>query len=141
LREWPAGRKKIIVVISPAGCGSNVRPSEEARERLTHDQIQIYGVNLGECFTIPPSDPRAQLRQYSDPTGGEVYRVASESRQLQTAFARIIEQARHQYVLSYDSSNPHPAQSPLVRKIEVKVNRPHVKVTYRKQYLQYPDIR
>jgi len=35
----------------------------------------------------------------------------------------------------------NPAETPLMRRIQVQVNRPHVKVTYRKQYLQYPETR
>ena len=50
----------------------------------------------------------------------------------------ITEQARHQYVLGYVSNNEVRGELPVVRKIDVEVNRPGLSIHHRKSYLQYP---
>jgi hypothetical protein len=60
---------------------------------------------------------------------------------LHATFARIIEQARHQYVLTYISNNVAPGPLPVNRKIEVKTNSRGLKPSYRTGYLQYPVLK
>ena len=93
-------------------------------------------VLVGHFFPLAPT---SDLRKFAEPTGGDVYRVTDVDRAaaLHNTFARIIEQARHQYVLTYVSNNVVPGPSPVNRKIEIKTNRRGLKPSYRTGYLQY----
>ena len=97
-------------------------------------------VLVGHFFPVAPT---SDLRKYAEPTGGDVYRVTDEDRAtaLHTTFARIIERARHQYVLTYVSNNVVPGPLPVNRKIEVKTNRRGLKSSYRTGYLQHPALK
>jgi len=77
------------------------------------------------------------LHGYATATGGDVYSARTQPA-MDSALSQIIVQARHQYVLSYVSNNEIVGMLAVNRKIEVKVNRPDVKVLHRRSYLQYP---
>jgi hypothetical protein len=55
---------------------------------------------------------------------------------METAFQRITEQARNQYVLGYFSDTRPRAGE--FHSIAVKVSKPHGKVTHRKGYTVFP---
>ena len=143
LETRPTERRRVIVVISdgqvaddwtPFHKGSTIHSLKETRDRLVQRQIQMYGVAVGNALL---DGPTSILHLYADATGGDVYRAPTENA-METAFSRITEQARHQYVLGYVSNNEVPGMLAVTRKIEVKVNRPGLKVNHRKSYLQYP---
>jgi VWFA-related protein len=136
LETRPAGWRKLIVVFTGWSAGEGSRSVEEIRERLGRAQIQMSAVLLGHFFPVAPT---SELRKYAEPTGGDVYRVTDDDRAtaLHDTFARIIEQARHQFVLTYVSNNVVPGPSPVNRKIEVKTNSRGLKASYRTGYLQY----
>jgi VWFA-related protein len=140
LETRPAGRRKMIVVFTGGSAGEGNRSVDEIRDRLGHAQVQMYAVMVGHFFPVAPT---SDLRKYAEPTGGDVYRVIDEDRAaaLHTTFARIIEQARHQYVLTYVSNNVVPGPLPVNRKIEVKTNSRGLKSSYRRGYLQYPALK
>jgi hypothetical protein len=140
LEARPVGRRKMIVVFTAGSGGEGNRSVEEIRERLGHAQVHMYVVLVGHFFTVAPT---SDLRKYAEPTGGDVYRVTDDDRAtaLPTTFARIIEQARHQYVLTYVSNNVVPGPLPVNRKIEVKTNRRGLKSSYRTGYLQHPALK
>lgn len=136
LETRPAGRRKLIVVFTAGSAGEGSRSVEEVRERLGRAQVQMSAILLGHFFPVAPT---SNLRKYAEPTGGDVYRVTDDTRArtLHDTFARLIEQARHQYVLTYVSNNVVPGPSPVNRKIEVKTNSRSLKPSYRTGYLQY----
>jgi hypothetical protein len=142
LESRPADRRKVILVVSdgqvanPTGLpfqkGAEVHSNQETQDRLIQKQIQVYGVSVGNALL---EGSGSVLNLYAGATGGDVYRAPTQS-SMEAAFPRITEQARHQYVLSYVSNN-EVAGLPVNRNIEVKVNRPGVKVSHRQRYLQY----
>jgi hypothetical protein len=79
------------------------------------------------------------LGGFADATGGDIHSGRTQAG-MDAAFARITEQARHQYVLSYVSNNEVAGRLPVWRKIEVRA-KPGLKVNHRKTYLQYPATR
>ena len=145
LEGRPAEHRKVIMIISdgqvanpttlPFQKGAEVHSLNETQERLVQRQIQVYGVAVGNALL---EGPTSILHAYADATGGDVYRAPTQN-SIEAAFPRITEQARHQYVLSYISNNEIPGLLPVNRKIEVRVNRPNLKVSHRQRYLQYPS--
>ena len=69
--------------------------------RLVRDQIQFYAVTVSMPVL---SKVTSTLESYAEGTGGDLYSGRTESG-MQNAFARITDQARHEYVLSYVSNN------------------------------------
>jgi hypothetical protein len=101
---------------------------------LVKDEIQVYAVTV----SLPVLDAgTSSLQAYANATGGEVYSGRTNTG-MQDAFARITEQARHEYVLTYVSNNEVSGLLPVSRKIEVKTVRPGLKLHHRSEYLQYP---
>jgi VWFA-related protein len=126
--------RKIVIVISGGQVAGAVQSLQKTRDRLVQSQIQVYGVTLGVALL---EGRTSILHTYAGATGGDVYSGRTQNA-METAFSRITEQARHQYVLGYVSNNEVKGQLPVVRKIDVKVNRPSLSINHRKSYLQYP---
>jgi VWFA-related protein len=126
--------RKMMIVISDGQAVKSVHSFGETRDRLVKSQVQVYGVTVS-VLQLPLAT--SVLQTYTNATGGDVY-SAKTSDGMQTAFARITEQVRHQYVLSYVSNNEVSGALPLTRKIEVKASRPGVTIRHRTEYLQYP---
>lgn len=137
-------RRKVIVILSDGQVtdgatllskGKTVHSLEYTRNQLVQDQIQVYGVAIGNALL---EGPTSILHAYADATGGDVYRGRTQDA-LEEAITSIAEQARHQYVLSYASNNENTGPSPVTRKIEVKATSlSPLTVSHRKSYLQYP---
>jgi len=138
LESRSADKRKIIVIISDGqAAGKPVHSLQDTRDRLVQSQIQFYGVAVGTALI---EGPASILRAYADATGGDVYRARTQNA-METAFSRIMVQARHQYVISYVSNNEVPGLIAVPRQIVVKANRPDLKNIHRKSYLQFPRPR
>jgi Ca-activated chloride channel homolog len=126
--------RKIIIAISDGQDAHDIFQAEDVLARLVRDQIQFYAVTV----SMPVLGRlTSTLESYAEGTGGDVYSGRTQSG-MQNAFARITEQARHEYVLSYVSNNEVSGAFPVLRKIEVKSTKPRLKVWHRSEYFQYP---
>jgi VWFA-related protein len=132
----PENRRVIVVISDGQVAGKTVHSLQETRDRLAQNQIQTYGVTVGMALL---EGSTSILHSYADLTGGDVYGVRTQDA-MEAAFFRIMEQARHQYVLGYVSNNETSGLLPVTRKIEVKA-RTGLSVFHRKSYLQYPQPR
>jgi VWFA-related protein len=135
LEKRPNNHRKILILISDGlVAGGNEHSQAEISTRLLRDGIQVYAVGtdpkLFEHMTV--------LNSYTRSTGGTVFEGGKEE-SMAASFGQLIDQARDQYVLGYLSNNELTGTRPVVRKIEVKVRQPKVKVTHRLAYLQYPS--
>jgi Ca-activated chloride channel family protein len=126
--------RKIVIVISDGQVAHTAFSLKQVRDRLTQSQIQTFGVTIGLALI---EGPASILHAYARATGGDVYSGLTQHA-METAFARITEEARHEYVLAYVSNNEVPGPLPVMRTIEVKANRPNLSINHRKSYLQYP---
>jgi VWFA-related protein len=134
LEKRPPEYRKIIIAISDGQDAKGIFRAEEILPLLVRNQTQFYAVTV----SVPVMDRiTSTLGNYASRTGGDVYSGRTE-KGMQDAFARITEQARHEYVLSYISNNEVSGLLPVLRKIEVKAARPGLKVRHRSEYLQYP---
>ena len=112
--------------------GQNDHSYEEITNLLLRDEIQLYAVTqdsgaLEGRFGV--------LSALANATGGESFRGLTTN-SMESAFARITEQARNQYVLGYVSTNEPVGGLPTIRTIEVRGRDPKWKITHRKGYTQ-----
>jgi VWFA-related protein len=134
LEKRPPTNRRSIIVISDGQSVKDTSSFQDVRNRLVKDEIQVYAVTV----SLPILDAAtSSLQAYANATGGDVYSGRTTTG-MQDAFARITEQARHEYVLSYVSNNEVTGSLPVQRKIEVKTVRPGLKLHHRSEYLQYP---
>jgi VWFA-related protein len=136
LEKRPPSRRRIIFIVSDGQVtsGANIHGFGEITDLLLRDNIELYSVNTD-------SDPIERrlgvLGSLARATGGDEYRGLNTA-SLESAFNRITEQARNQYVLGYQSTNEPRGGLPVVRTIEVKGRDSRWKVTHRKGYTQSP---
>jgi|SRR6266850_2143646 len=126
--------RKIVIVISDGQVAGAAQSLQQTRDRLVQSQIQVYAVTVGIALL---EGRTSILHTYAGATGGDVYSGRNQNA-MEAAFSRITEQARHQYVLGYVSNNEVKRELPVVRTIDVRVNRPGLSIHHRKSYLQYP---
>jgi VWFA-related protein len=99
LENAGAGRRNIILVISD-GVNEpklNKHDFESVREKLLFDNISVFSLAVGSNTT---KRKYSRLETYSRISGGDIY-YASKSRTMEQFYARITEQARHEYTLAY----------------------------------------
>jgi VWFA-related protein len=137
LEQRASQNRKVIIVLSDGQAVHNKSSVADVRNRLVRSQIQFYGITVSIPVVAPAS---SVLETYAHATGGDMYSGRTVNG-MQSAFARVTEQARHQYVLSYVSSNEVSGLSSVVRKIDLKTSRPGLEVHHRPEYVQYPSTR
>jgi VWFA-related protein len=132
LRTRPADKRKIILLISDGQVsGANRHSLEKNMDFLLANQIQVYTVGVDYALR---EGSFSVLHSYANSTGGDTY-SGGNTHDMETAFQRITEQARNQYVLGY-YSDTRP-QAGLFRSIDVKTTKPGMRVTHRKGYTQF----
>jgi VWFA-related protein len=132
LSSQPAERRKIIFIVSDGSAyGMPAHTFKETLDLLLNNEIQVYGVSA----EFGRTGSYGKLSEYAGPTGGDVY-PGTSTRSMEASFARITEQARNQYILTYVSNNT--TDRPLFRTIEVKTRLSKDRVTHRSGYTQYP---
>lgn len=147
LSRRPADRRKILFVVSDGReMGSSASYAEVLKLLLTR-QISVYGIGVGtaaipgysqlEKIHIPGTGYGNLLPKYASATGGQVYSEFTQDAIEQT-YARVTEEARNQYTLGY-TTRATPSSSH--RTIEVRVDRPGLKVYAREGYYPLPPSR
>ena len=134
LEKRRTDHRKIVVLISDGQvAGNNEHSQRETNERLLRDGIQFYAVStdlkMFEHLTV--------LNSYARGTGGAVF-DGGTIEAMDESFAKLVEQARDQYVLGYISNNEVSGTTPVFRTIEVKARDPKLNIVHRQGYLQYP---
>jgi len=136
LKVRPESFRKMILLISDgqvAGSG-NTQPIEKNVDLLLQQRIQVYSVATDYALR---EGGLGILSVYGKATGGDVYGGGS-TRDMESAFLKITEQARNQYVLSYVSTNEPKGLQGVRREINVKTRNSDQTVTHRKSYIQIP---
>lgn len=129
-----AGRKAIIVLTDAQDEGSKLSLNDaiESAQRadtvihvlLLADPGGYFGFGIGYTGGMV-------AQKMADETGGRVINVHNEN-SLEKAFDQISEELRSQYVLGYYSTNTK--HDGTFRKVEIKVDRPDMKVLARRGY-------
>ncbi len=138
LHDRPRSRRRVIVLISDGVNGGkkfNSFTYDNVIKTLLHDNISVYSVAVPSAYLdrkISPIDRTiSPLIRYANDSGGEIFHATKE-RGLEGFYARLTEEARHQYTLAYvprgtDSSSDYHT-------IEVRVKREKVDVRTREGY-------
>jgi len=128
------GRRRIIFIVSDGQvtADKNTHNFAEITDLLLRDNIELYSVNTD---TDPIDRKLGVLDALARATGGDEYR-GLKTASMESAFSRITEQARNQYVLGYHSTNEVKGGLPTVRIIEVKGRNPKWDFKHRKGYTQ-----
>jgi VWFA-related protein len=136
LKNRPEANRRIIFLISDGQVGGagNTRKLEDNVELLLQNNIQVYSVATDYALK---EGQFGVLSVYANATGGDVY-AGGSTRDMETAFNRITEQARNQYVLGYVSTNRPNANRGVFREIKVRTVQSGYQITHRKGYMQYP---
>jgi VWFA-related protein len=135
LRTRSRERRKIIFIISDGQVsGANEYTLEQNLDFLLRNEIQVYAVTTDYALF---EGSLGVLSAYARATGGETFNGGSTDA-METAFARITEQARNQYVLGYYSTNEPRGSQGVFREIEVRTRNSGFRVSHRRGYFQYP---
>jgi VWFA-related protein len=140
-------RRKIIFIISDGREQGSVANYSDVLKVLLSQDVSVYGVAV-DVAAMPVYDKLNKIRlprqgygnilpKYAAATGGEIFAELSRDAIEQT-YARITEVARNQYTIGYNAA---PATSSTYRTIEVRVNRPGLKVHARDGYYPLPPSR
>jgi VWFA-related protein len=132
LEQQPMDHRKMIVLVSDGRVvGNTAHTFDQNKSLLMQNQIQVYGVSAAfETF-----GSFKMLGDYAAATGGDVY-PGTSTQSVESAFSRIVEQARYEYVLGYVSSNR--AEQATFRTITIKTRQGKFKINHRRGYTQYP---
>jgi len=129
LRDREPGRRRVIFIVSD-GFNSrlNTRSFPETRELLLEAGVSVYVLGVGSArFPLGGTT----LGSYARATGGDVY-APMKREELEAAWMRAAEQARHQYTLVYTARAAPGGRE--YRRIEVRVQRQGVTLRARDGY-------
>lgn len=142
-RRDPTRRKVLFVISDGKEIGSRASYSDVLKVLLSN-QITVYAVGVGgaalpgygqlEKVRIPGLGYGNILPKYASATGGQVFNEIDQQA-IETAYSRVTEEARNQYTLGYDTRT---TPSSAYRTIEVRVNRPGLRIYARDGYYQLP---
>jgi VWFA-related protein len=138
LHDRPRNRRRVIVLISDGVNGGkkfNTFTYDDVIKTLLHDNISVYSVAVPSAFLerrLSPIDRGVSpLIRYANDSGGEIYRATKEQA-MESFYARLTEEARHQYTLAYVPRGTDPSTD--YHTIEVRVKREKVDVRTREGY-------
>jgi Ca-activated chloride channel homolog len=133
LANRPEKRRAILIVTDGADTQSRASLDQTIRKALAAN-VSIYAVDLSDAavYGSKPSDSGAEvMKAIAAKTGGRFYRSPGGSN-LRDAFASTVDELRHQYTITYDSSNSRFDGK--WREIEVRVTRPQLIIHTRQGY-------
>ena len=147
LGKRDATRRKVIFIISD---GREIDSSASYREvmqfLLTHN-ISVYAVEVGgsalpgystaEKIHLPGLGRSNILPKYAAATGGQVF-PAFTQKTIEQAYSELTREARNQYTIGYTTK---ATLSSGYRDIEVRVDRPNLRVTAKYGYYPLPPGR
>jgi len=129
----PWRRKVILLVTDGLNSSRNRISTAELLTELRRWGVAVYSIGLDDAKLSRGS---SVLARYGPAGGGEMF-TAIKKTAIESLYARITEQARNSYFLTYTPRKPATV-APVFRSIEVRVKRPAVNVIARDGYLPEP---
>ncbi|HEY0703769.1 MAG TPA: VWA domain-containing protein [Candidatus Acidoferrales bacterium] len=124
-------RRKIIFLISDGNNSrSNSHTLDQTLQLLLNADVSVYSISVGHAFLQHES---TRLEKYAQTTGGDTF-YAGKDRGLENLYAKVTEQARNQYTLTFTPQDVQKGAD--FHSIEVRVRRPELDVTARQGYYQ-----
>ena len=115
------------------GRGIDISTSASENGAWTSGENSNNTGQLMQGQTTAFSDERATMRQVADQTGGQAF---TGTNNLKLAMQRSMEDGATYYTLAYTPDKVDPQTA--FHRIEVKLNRPNVKLAYRRGYFSSP---
>jgi Ca-activated chloride channel homolog len=133
LARRPERRRAILVVSDGADTNSKASLGHALRKTIG-GQISIYAVDLTNTTIYggrPHDNGTEVLQALAERTGGKFFRTPGGNK-LREAFAKTVDELRHQYTITYQSSNDD--YNGRWRAIEVRIAHPKLNVRTRQGY-------
>ncbi len=125
IAESEPGRA-LVIIFSDGIEVSSYLPAGEVIETAKRSDAVVYGVSLQGV-----SRPRF-LRDLAETSGGDFFEIASAN-EIEAAFARVLDEFRHRYLLSY---TPSGVERTGWHRLQVRVKQRGVSVRARPGYLR-----
>lgn len=126
------GRKVILLFTDGADFGSR-QGSGGALERARNEEVMIYGIGLETEFfngqSMVRSKPDAILNRFAGETGGGFFDLKKNA-DLGTAFTRIAQELRSQYLIGFSPA----VLDGKIHKLDIRLKRPGLKSRSRRSY-------
>jgi len=135
LRARGRERRKIVLIVSDGinGPAFNKHKYEEVVGELLAGNVSVFSVAVGGTSYHKKF---VRLKDYASESGGNIY-YAREERTMEQLYARITEEARHEYTLAYEPRGV--AGGADYHEVKVSVRRAGMEVKTREGY--YEDKR
>ncbi len=127
-------RRRAILIVSDGADTQSKSTLEQAMRKAIGAHILIYAVDMSDAtvYGAPPRDNGAEvMKTMAARTGGKFFRTPGGNK-LREAFANTVDELRHQYTLTYESSNER--LDGRWRAVEVRIARPKLNVRTRQGY-------
>jgi Ca-activated chloride channel family protein len=127
-------RRKVIIVISDGYDTASAYSLQEATSMAQKHDVLVYAISVNEIADTKgdeKKDGNKALQALADETGGKVYHPR-KLEDLGAQFAKIEQELRSQYVLSYTPANPFNGTS---RKIRIEMGNKKLVAHTRKTYI------
>ncbi len=129
LHDRPRERRKLLLIVSDGrNSHNNTASYGQAIRALLSSDVSVYGVGVSEAVL---DRKRAAIGKYVAATGGDVFYAASRN-SLEEDYTHILEESRNRYTLAYTPQGTDRSKE--FHAIEVRVERPGLKVTARDGY-------
>lgn len=123
--------RKILVMYTDGGDTRSELSWTDTLTLLKASDVTVYAVGLTEHTGGARTELRMRLQQMTETTGGQAF-FPDELKDLDAAYAKILEEIKGQYHLGFASTNT--ALDGSWRKVEIKLRRPELKLRARKGY-------
>lgn len=123
--------RKILVMYTDGGDSSSELSWRDTLLLLRASDVTVYAVGLVDHAGNARLELQSRLRTLTETTGGQAF-FPAEAKDLDAAYASILEEIRAQYHLGYTPTNA--VRDGTWRKVEIEVRRPGVRIRARKGY-------
>jgi len=129
LHNRPRERRKLLLIVSDGrNSHNNTASYGQAVRALLSSDVSVYGVGVSEAVL---DRKRAAIARYVDATGGDIF-YAMHQHSLEEDYSHILDESRNRYTLAYSPTGTDRTKE--FHEIEVRVERPGLKVTARDGY-------
>ena len=129
LHNRPRERRKLLLIVSDGrNSHNNTASYGQALRAVLSSDVSVYGVGVSEAVL---DRKRAAIARYVDATGGDIFYAAGRN-SLEEDYTHILDESRNRYTLAYSPAGTDRSKE--FHEIEVRVERPGLKVTARDGY-------
>lgn len=129
LHQRPRERRKLLLIVSDGrNSHNNIASYGQALRALLSSDVSVYGIGVSQAVL---DRKRAAIARYVDATGGDIFYAVGRN-SLEEDYTHILEESRNRYTLAYSPSGTDRSKE--YHEIEVRVERPGLKVTARDGY-------